>query len=335
MSLPLSMLKKVTTIVSHANPNGPCPDGTAAAILAHDVLPKAKVIFVSHGMPAFEDLKAEPGMLFLDVCPPEKRVEEFLVVDAMVLDHHPTSRHVLTPFALKGHGVFGENEKGESGAVLAFEHVWMHLAGVTEARRPYAKRFAKVAGIRDTWKTGDEWWDEACEQAAALVFYPWRSFSDLRDVFHQDNLEFDTLMEVGEILVAKDMEFVNQQIRDGVRVSTEDRRTRLFIVPTTRTSDVAEAMKDEPVDVVVGFQYRGERGGDGGIKLVLSTRARGGYDVGAFCAAHGGGGHKSAAGVTFTIAPRNHARKLTPSVLDADDPYAMILGLFNAFEQPK
>lgn len=53
-------------------------------------------------------------------------------------------------------------------------------------------------------------------------------------------------------------------------------------------------------DLVVGFHYKVDAGK---LKLQFSTRSHTGFDCAAFAKAHGGGGHKAAAGFTVEVSP--------------------------------
>jgi hypothetical protein len=124
--LPLDALREVTTLVTHDN----CSDGLASAMLVKDAMPHhVEIVFVSYGTPAYLNLKAESGMLFCDIAPPEARAQEFVDAGALVLDHHKTQRHIVEMFGERG--VFGDETRdpGVSGAMLAFLEVWLPMNG--------------------------------------------------------------------------------------------------------------------------------------------------------------------------------------------------------------
>ncbi len=116
-------LKKVNTIVVHGN----CSDGMMSAIILADALRgfgPVQVMAFNHNEKEYLGLEAQPGMLFCDICPPPERIEEFLAVDPIALDHHVTNEQNIKRFK---HGVYGFIPAGWSGAVLALKYVWEHI----------------------------------------------------------------------------------------------------------------------------------------------------------------------------------------------------------------
>lgn len=183
--IPIEKLRAVTHLITH----GPaCPDGISSALIVKDALPDVKVSFMAYNTAEIAELKAEPGLLFVDFTPPRDRVAEFVAAGSICLDHHPTAKDLVDLFVLNGLGVFGLNEKNECGAWLAYEYVWraLRILGDEKARETQAVRdelgslrnddffvreFAELAAIRDTWKRGDPRWEAACQQAAELIFW--------------------------------------------------------------------------------------------------------------------------------------------------------------------
>lgn len=95
-------LRAVHTIVTHAN----CPDGIASAILLHDVLPEAKIVFVQHQTLEHKSLPVSEGVLFVDFAPHETQAQQFVEAGAMILDHHKTARAIVEAFG--DNGRFGD-----------------------------------------------------------------------------------------------------------------------------------------------------------------------------------------------------------------------------------
>lgn len=290
--LNLDAIRSVTTVITHAG----CPDGVASAMILHSALPDAEIVFLRHGSPEIDGLVAAPGMLFCDIAPPAHRVPEFVEAGAFVLDHHGTAKYIVGDFGERG--VFGDEETqpGVCGAWLAYREVWLKLVeryspppGASHVP-PVAtvERFAKLAGIRDTWQRNDSQWDEACAQAAALRFYPWK------DLAKAHPHEWNKLLDIGWTLLSNQAHLVAGLIRDGFRTTINDKR--VIIVSSIETSDVADTLGAE-VNIVAGFSYRCD---DGQPKLVISLRGRG-VDVSAIAKHFGGGGHRAAAGFTVGV----------------------------------
>jgi oligoribonuclease NrnB/cAMP/cGMP phosphodiesterase (DHH superfamily) len=268
------LIKNINTIVTHAN----CPDGKASAIILHKVFPDAKVIFLQHNSKPHLELEAKPGMLFCDFSPPRDRVQEFVDVGAYVLDHHKYSKDVVEVFG--DHGVYaGEEERGVSGAVLAFREV---LAKATPYPGPATYDLATLAGIRDCWVKESPRWLEAMEQAAALDFFDTDYL--LANGFGEKEkalgpyLYQKTLAKAKETAENKLMFFGNMAIMSGID-----------------TSDVADVVfvMHPNTNILAGFQFVIE---DNKAKMVVSLRSRQGTDVGIIAKANGGGGHTNAAG---------------------------------------
>lgn len=304
MPIDVSKLRGVKTIVAHRNPNGPCPDGVASALILRDVLPDAEVRFVTYGE-ELEELEATEGMLFCDIAPTAGRASDFVRAGAIVLDHHATHRDAVEQFGELG---VLASEPGVSGAVLAFREVWLPLAyqggqrppnHATEGRsRGHIEHFATLAGIRDTWQRKHPQWDEACRVAAALAFWRWQDWPKQPFDSYGYTREFMPMIAIGDVLVEKNREGTERTLSKGYRLTTK-KGTRVLVIPTLQTSDAAEANGDRD-EVVMGFGYGLNEAG--GIKVIFSLRSQTGYDVGAFAKSFpGGGGHKTAAGFSCTL----------------------------------
>lgn len=318
-------LSEVKIIITHRYSGMLCPDGAASAILARDALPDARIVFVSHDDDEYKKLPAEPGMLFIDIVPPESRAQEFVDVGAIVLDHHEKQKETVALFGELGAYA---DEPGVSGAMLTFRHVWLPLmremktSACNDEHTVRALDFAMLAGVRDTWQRSSSHWERACAQAEALAFFPWSTLSAIEDPFYDVGAKkLGALMQLGEVLLEKRAEKTARLIEDAFIASTA-RTTVLAIIPSTETSDVGDALTSDEEDgapeVVVGFRYKG--GEDGGVSMQLSFRAQGGYDVGALAKSLGGGGHRAASGCSVEIREGDV------------NPYAFIVALFDAYE---
>lgn len=302
-------ISQVTHIISHKN----CPDGIASALICAAALPHTKVSFVMYGEAEYEDfpLPADqvgilghpsigPVQLWVDIIPPAKRAQEFADTGrCIVLDHHKGAQDVVALFGERGRFADEKVDVGVSGALLAYEHVY--LPQMPQALAVDVQKFAILTGIRDTWQTQDPRWDDACAQAEYLTLMGFDALCPPNgiDIHVWDNAERFT---VGHALVRRTREA-------AAEMASKCMRSGMFAIANTRySSDFAEALREagDPAQVAVTFQYLPDCA-----SIVYSLRAvRGDTDVGAFCKAQGGGGHTKAAG--FTIREPNAVQARSP-----------------------
>jgi oligoribonuclease NrnB/cAMP/cGMP phosphodiesterase (DHH superfamily) len=284
-------LADVRVIVAHDE----CADGTASAILLHDALPGAEIVFCDYGAPA-RQLAARPGMLFCDFSPPAARADEFVAAGAMVLDHHRSARPVIERFGERG--VFGDEraDPGVSGAMLAYRHVWLALrAGAPE--QPFAAWFAAAAGARDTWQTASPLWRDGCVQHALLTAFD-NTFWLATPLAALARDWADRYAWVGEQLVARDHDRLRRAIAAAHRFTTRRGLRGIAIDGVAFASDAAEHLADQ-VDVVIAFSLAAPGGAPA---MQVSLRSHAGFDCAAFAQRFGGGGHTRAAGFALPLA---------------------------------
>lgn len=299
--IPPDLLNQITRIITHAD----CPDGLASAMILHDALPNAEVVFVNYGRPEREEMPATPGQLWCDMTPPEARVQEFVTAGAIVLDHHKGAEGVVRAFGERG--VFADEklEPGVSGAVLAFREVWEPFGGGHGYRVPI-QDFAALAGIRDTWQKSHPCWREALIAYHALMLHPWDYWRYKPPYLNDDDLV------VGAALLAKREREVEQAAANALiqpvsilrpcpgasndpdAFETETISLALVNVGYALASDVSDFLRERrDVDLVLAFRY--EMHGQEPI-LRISTRSNGRFDCAHLAKAFGGGGHSRAAG---------------------------------------
>jgi nanoRNase/pAp phosphatase (c-di-AMP/oligoRNAs hydrolase) len=326
----LEKLKNVKRLVTHAN----CPDGVASALIVKDAIPDVEVLFVKHGTKEHRELRPDVPTLFCDFTPwtDMKKDAQWLMwlqADTLVLDHHPTQRDVTMAFVEADLGAYGENDRGECGAWLAFEHVWKPLKNLSGygVMGSGVREFAELAGVRDTWKKDEPRWQAACEQAEALMFWDFERIRTVDRYLQWESFEKRTSgSSLGNVLFEKKLEHARNAIAESHRFDTTKGTRVIVFQGVTPTSDAAEILEKEAdgsysknADIVAGFHYRV----DGGrLQLQFSTRSHTGYDVGAFCKSKGGGGHSAAAG--FTV---------EQSVEIGANPYAVFKLLLEEWEQ--
>lgn len=283
----MNITTPITTIVTHDN----CPDGIASAMILRDVFPFAKVLWMQHGTKELAELPATPGMIFCDIVPPAARVDQFLEAGAYVLDHHKTARDVVLPFVATGRGVFADEaaEPGVCGAVLAFREVWEPGHGIVGRASPLTQPtldrtefFVTLAGIRDTWQRNSPHWQDACAQAAVLLFRP-------KDEWRLENIIGwkERFGWIGDLLLAKQAESVARAIAVAHRFTTPRGTKVITFMGSSVTSDASDVLGNA-VDLVVGFTFKVDQGVQ---KMDLSTRSPTTFDCAALAKHYGGGGH--------------------------------------------
>jgi oligoribonuclease NrnB/cAMP/cGMP phosphodiesterase (DHH superfamily) len=301
----------ISTIVTHDN----CADGTSSALLLKDALPNANVVFVQYGTEAYINLPAQEGMLFCDISPPADRAEEFIKSGAYVLDHHRTAKHLVESFGDRGIFADENDDVGISGAVLAFREVWLPIKGNSASQevKAWVEKFARLAGVRDTWHKKSPEWEDACVQSNLLHFMPNTNWVRYGITGLMES--WDEYWAIGRILLEKHMKSVQKALRGGYFFTT-DKGTRAVVFNSKSfTSDAAEYLNDK-ADVVIGFGYEVEAGVG---KLILSTRSYGSFDCSALTRRMGGGGHSKAAGASLIV----------PA---GENPYETVTRLLNTYE---
>lgn len=318
MPIPIEKLQAVKNVVVHEA----CPDGLASAMILRACYPTAGIKFVQYDTRAHKELEAQPNTIFADFSPHPDRVDDFKRVESIVLDHHQTQKGVVASFGELG--VFGDEatEPGVSGAVLTFREVWLPLIGNgyddgVMATMPTAKErqtildFATLAGIRDTWQTKSPRWQESCEQAAAMFFWP----PDVLLPVPPD--KWEEKLSLGPLLLEKQLKRSKRNADNSFRFTTT-KGTRVAVFEgTTSASDAAEYL-GETVDLAVGFDIFMQ---DGKPVMLWSIRSHTNFDCGTFCKAHGGGGHLRAAGFKLVLQP------------DDPNPFYLAKRVIEAYEQ--
>jgi hypothetical protein len=336
----VDVLRKIKRVITHeSSPGTLCPDGVASALIVLDALPRVEVEFVGYNSLRHRELTANAWggqigreeVLFVDFtpwveCAPDGRMTDrglaqarvWVEAGAVVLDHHEGVADLVALFGDRG--VYAA-EPGVSGAGLAFQEVWTPLDRGDQGDRDLVRQFAALAGVRDTWQQADPRWREACTQAAALSFWPWATWREAAGdgLFHRETAYLrKRLFDVGEVLLqrqaAADAQNAAEARRfdvdctpeDSSRASYEGRRVRAacFEGGSREASDFPARNE---VDLVLAWHCLVR---DGRPAMKVSARSSGGFDCAALARAHGGNGHRGAAG--FTVA------------LGGEDPYALV-----------
>jgi oligoribonuclease NrnB/cAMP/cGMP phosphodiesterase (DHH superfamily) len=284
-------MRGVTKLITHDS----CADGLASAMIIRDALPGVEVVFAQYGAPSLEELAPSSGLLFCDITPPRERAAEFVEAGAIVLDHHKHARDIVELFGERG--VFADEaaRPGVSGAVLAYDQVWMPIA--SEGHGFTVSEFARLVGVRDTWQTKSPSWEMANDLHAVLTRMP-RAYWLGKDAIWRALT--NDMLELGKFWREKTAETVAKIGFDGTLslIDPTGRQWAAFPDSHAHTSDVAEALRGRGVAVTCGwFQTVVE----GHLQTVLSLRSDGSLDVGALCKSFGGGGHSRAAGCKVSV----------------------------------
>lgn len=303
----VEQLRNVKHVISHGNN---CPDGIASAMIVADAYfdeDRPEICFIDHGSDEKANLEPMPGMMFVDFSPLPEKAQAFIDAGALCLDHHAKGSSVQA-FVAAGLGVFGDErtQPGVCGATLAYEHVWKPLMEGRDKYRaeaePYVSELARLSGIRDTWQKQHPDWQNACEYAEALRFWP------VEALMSDHPSEWPSKLNLGELLWSRKMKTV-AKIAEKAYHWTSPKGTRVVITQGVKwSSDVSEAL-GLGVDLLVAYDIAHDAGT---FKIICSTRSRGSFDCGSLALAHGGGGHTSAAG--FSV----------PMTLDSANPYRVI-----------
>lgn len=302
-------LKSVKKIIVHKF----CHDGTSSAMIIKDVLHNVEVFFASHKDKEYLELKAQEGLLFCDIAPPPGREREFLRVKSIVLDHHEKSKDAVLKFEHNGLGVYGEMDKGESGATLAYRHVWLPLKEEALSQQCDVEKLARLAGIRDTWQKDSDEWEDALLQTEALAFYPTEHF------LHPNHPAKVTVkeLEIAEIIRERYKSTI-QRVTDSAFILYWN-EIKIGIIPGHRTiSDVAEELRKKDVPIIFAFTFKLSEFGTPCFSA--SIRSDGSFDCNKFAGNWDGGGHVKAAG------------SLTVDIKDNTlNPYSLIRTLLEEF----
>lgn len=308
----LDLLRNVRKVICHKD----CHDGIASALILHDALPDAEVIFVQYDTPEHRSMVPEFGTLWCDIAPWAERSKDGKLtpegvaqvcawragLHTIVLDHHPSAREAIGRFGERG--VYADGPV-VSGATLAYWEAWLpmksHLYGPGREsipafvnRKAEAQDLACLAGIRDTWQRQHALWTEACAQAAALCFWPVHLL--LREGLRQ---VIATRLDIGKVLLQKQAIEDEKILSEALRFR-HDRGCKVvaFEGSSRNASDIAELLGTE-ADLVLAW-HSFQEGGDPFLRI--SARSHTTFPVQQFAEFFGGGGHERSAGFRVTNA---------------------------------
>lgn len=290
MSFALEDLKQLKTAIVHAN----CADGLTSALILKSAIPDIQIQFMQHGSKEFNELRPEKNMIFVDISPHYMmNLKGFLECGALVLDHHKSSKSIITAFGSKAR--FGDEltQPGVCGAVLAYNHVYKEICGENKA----VERIANLAGIADTWQRESAMWKDAMIQLSTMNFYSKNILLDKNflDLINSD--EWQQMLRVGELYYNQFINKVNATIKSAYRFVSDKGTAVIAFEGISATSEAAEILGHN-VDLVIGWSIFCE---DNKPKVVFSTRSHTGFNCLQFAQRYDGGGHTKAAGFNRNI----------------------------------
>ncbi len=330
-------LLNIRKAIIHAD----CHDGVASAMIIHDVLPDVEIRMMTHNTTEYNELPAEPGILFCDIVPPPNRVQEFVDAGAIVLDHHKGVQNIVEKFG--EHGKFADEKKdpGISGAMLAYKHVWLPLqerakTATTISGRYELANFARLIGIRDTWQNKEPDWETSRAIGEVLTFFPLEHWIKEHEVY-----VLPDELKIGQALVKRRDFSITRLVKNAFRFSLGGINYVAFQGSKSYVSDASAIFVKEGVDVIMGFSFFSEptdtpldeeekRQADehnmrltGSTlevppqlpKMPVSVRTSEKVDAAAFARLFGGNGHSRAAGFAIPIDP------------ELPNPYALVIEL--------
>lgn len=283
-----------TKIIYHQIKKGiDCPDGLAAAWVAHKANPDAEVIGCWYQCDRENLPKFEKGdrVIIVDFSFSAEILQEWsdAGVDILLIDHHKTAMEHLgdvSSFAEHFNGKI-KFDMQECGATLAWQHFFPTRS---------MPLFLEYVKDRDLWNKSFPNCDAVHEVIAKLG----RSFElyDLLETYWR--AEMQVLGELGEVLLAPKRKQV-KEICDRAQLTSFRRYPNIPLVylnvdgsEDRLTSDVCEYLYTDlfPESLFVvcvtsdgTFSLRSNKNNPGG-----------GFDVGELAKNNGGGGHKNAAG---------------------------------------
>lgn len=277
--------------------HGGCWDGFCAAWIARKALGDIEAIPVQYGQdPPIKECGRD--VYILDFNYPRSTMRDIIGQSnsVVVLDHHKTAQAELDGLAEECNReslgaqhptiIFDMNK---SGGRLAWEYFFQRVEPFDPA--PWLVDYTED---RDLWR-----WalPSSHEINAALRSYPldfelWDTWSVPNDPTHVTDWQgmlLNRLADEGTGILRRERQIIDDHIRHAREIEMAGQKI-LAVNATVLSSEIAgELARDRPFGACYFINDEGKR--------IWSLRSRdGGVDVSAIAKAHGGGGHKNAAG---------------------------------------
>lgn len=255
-------------VLYHAN----CSDGFCAAWICHRFHPDAEFIPVQYDQPA-PDVTGR-NVLILDFSYPRQQLLAMKAAAASlhVLDHHKTAEQELAGLD------FCVFDQTKSGGRLMWEWFWF-------LRHQPSPWLVDYTEDRDLWK----WQLPNSRELNAYLRTRPQTFDEWERLSEVTESEMANFVDAGAAILSDQANTVAAHVRNAYEIELDGHRV-LCVNATTLISEIAgELAKGRPFGVAWQERAPGER--------IYSLRSRdGGVDVSEIAKAHGGGGHRNAAG---------------------------------------
>jgi oligoribonuclease NrnB/cAMP/cGMP phosphodiesterase (DHH superfamily) len=291
-------MTKLTPSLAECNQinfHGGCPDG----IISRNILVTALEFL---GVTGLDLVPRRPGVknstihpaVFVDMSPATE--EEFLEVlqkGGFILDHHASNKWMFDKYEAEFSAqlLWGENDRAQSGA-------WLAWTAVSSLLYPYdlegtsdlcekIKNAAHLASVYDTWHTEHSSFELA------------QAFANLVMLIGNDYDGFYEEKDLALMLWASKKKAVARSAEKAIWRDILGKR--VAFINSLKTSNVSELLRQQGANLIVGHaeMFDSERGQEW---LGFSMRSDGSFDCSIFALAHGGGGHKPAAGFGMPLA---------------------------------
>ena len=251
--------------------HGGCRDGFCAAWVLHEAT-GGRADFHEGFYGQDPPDVADRNVIMVDFCYPREIMERLAkaATSLEVLDHHKTAQAALEGFVADGaHVVF---DMGRSGAGLAWDEYF-------DIDRPWPVAYVED---RDLWRHA---LPHAKEVSAFLGTVPFEfdAWTNLQE------MPLERAIEAGRYVEAKTRQYIREVAKNAVRAHFHGYDVPMVNAPQVDISELLNFLSHgEPFSM--GWFQRG----DG--RYQYSLRSKGDFDVSEIAKAHGGGGHKNAAG---------------------------------------
>lgn len=269
------MSTSTSIILYHAK----CRDGFSAAWAAWKKFGnKAEYIGLEHHLPLPEGFKGKT-IYFLDYAPSEAEMTQLLAENerVIILDHHVSQEKEIK---MASEFVYDNNH---SGAVLAWNY--FHSGKKTP-------RFLLHVEDADIWKFKVPGTREIllATENALQDFKTWDRL--VREM--EDGVKRKKYIEHGKAIREYERALIERIMEDAELVTFEGHNALAANTPVIISETGNAMVREMKVPVAILWRKQGD-------KIVVSLRSDGKVDVSQIAKKYGGGGHKSAAGFSFSF----------------------------------